>query len=224
MKKYKPAGGSIGIPAIWIVKPNGEQAHFQSGAKDFVQLLSKYSKELSTAAVLTPKQIGQMKAAAKEADTLLADGKFVSAYEALAAYAEEIKQDNKALAKIKSTMKKIEAAAIEKVGSAKELVKNGKSESKRLDGAYQLAVIAGNMRDCESVGEKAESAIAALKKEDKNADLFKQASLLYEAREAVRQEDEPEAKKLYERLIADFKDSEAAKRAKTRLDDLKGDK
>jgi tetratricopeptide (TPR) repeat protein len=224
LQKYKPAGGSIGIPAIWIVKPNGEQAHFQSGAKDFVLTLNKFGKTLATAAALTPKTVGLMKAAAKQADALLEEGKFVSAYEKLAEYSEELKDDNKLLTKIKATMKKIEEAALEKIDSAKELVETGKSEGKRLDGAYQLAVIAGNMESCEGVGDKAESTIAALKKESKNADLFKQAALLYEAREAVREEDNAQAKKLYEKAIADFKETEAARRAKTRLDELKVDK
>ena len=221
MQKYKPGGGSVGIPAIWIVKPNGEQAHFQSGSKDFVQLLNKFAKQYGKAA-LSPKTLGLMKAAAKEAEALLEEGKFVSAYEALSVYAEELKEDNKLLTKIKATMKKIEEAGVEKVGSAKELVETGKSEAKRLDGAYQLSIIAGNMSDCEGVGDKAESTIAALKKESKNADLFKQAKLLYEAKEAVREEDNDKAKELYKKLIADFKDTEAAKRAKAKLDELAG--
>ena len=220
MKKYKPGGGSIGIPAVWIVKPNGEQAHFQSGAKDFVQLLNKYGKALSTAAALTPKTLGLMKAAAKQAEALLEEGKFVSAYEVLADYSEELKEDNKVLTKIKATMKKIEVTALEKIDSAKELVVSGKTEAKRLDGAFQLSVISGNMESCEPVSEKAKSTITTLKKESKNEDLFKQATVLYEAREAVREEDTAKARKLYESVIADFKDAEAAKRAKAKLSEL----
>jgi len=224
LKKYKPGGGSIGIPAVWIVKPNGEQAHFQSGAKDFVQLLNKFGKALSTAAALTPKTLGLMKAAAKQAESLLEEGKFVSAYEVLADYSADLKEDNKALTKIKATMKKIEDAALEKIDSADALVARGKTEAKRLDGAFQLSVIAGNMESCEAVSEKAQSTIARLKKESKNGDLFKQAKLLYEAREAVREEDTEKAKKLYESVIADFKDTEASRRAKAKLDEMKDPK
>jgi hypothetical protein len=218
-KKYKTPGN--GIPMLWIIKPNGEQAHSQMGAKDIVKLLGKYGKELGKA-VLSTRTLGLIKAAAKEAEALLESGRFVSAYETLGVYSEELKEDNKLLTKIKATMKKIEEAAIEKIGSAKELVEAAKSEGKRLDGAYQLAVIAGNMADCEGVGDKAESTIAALKKESKNVDLFKQAKLLYEAKEAVREEDTDKAKELYKKLIADFKDTEASKRAIAKLDELAG--
>jgi TolA-binding protein len=54
------------------------------------------------------------------------------------------------------------------------------------------------------------------------AKLFKQADMLFSAREAAREEDTAKAKKLYEKLIADYKDTEAAKRAKAKLDDLGG--
>jgi hypothetical protein len=218
-KKYKSPGNAI--PVIWIVKPNGEQAHSQLGGKDFVQLLTKYGKELASAATLTPKQLGLIKAAAKEAEALLEEGRFVSAYERLAEYAEDINSENKALTKVKATVKKIEQAALEKIDSAKELLETAKSEPKKFDGAFQLTVIAASLQDLEAVHKKAESAISKLK-EGKNADLFVQAKLLFDAREAAREEDTAKAKKLYEKLIADHKGSEAAKRAKTRLDELEG--
>ena len=220
MKKYKPAGGSIGIPAIWIIKPNGEQAHFQSGAGKFVETLNKFSKEL-TKAVVSTKRIGLMKSAAKEADAFLEQGKFVSAYEQLSDYAEDLKTDNKALSKVKATFKKIEDAALEKIDSAQDLVEKGLSEAKRFDGAFQLTVIAGSMKDLESVNEKAEAAIKRLKAESKFAELFKQASEFYAAREAAKEEDTAKAKKLYEKVIADFKGTEVAKRAKAKLEELK---
>lgn len=222
-KKYKPGGGgSFGIPAIWIIKPDGEQAHFQSGARDFVKLLSKYGKELATAAALTPKQIGLIKAAAKEAEALLEKGNFVSAYAKLAEYAEDINSENKTLTKVKATVKKIEQAALEKIDSAKELLETAKSEPKKFDGAFQLTVIAGSLQDLEAVHKKAEAAISKLKESKEAELLFVQANLLFEAREAAREEDTAKAKKLYEKLIADYKGSEAAKRAKTRLDELEG--
>jgi hypothetical protein len=219
-KKYKTPGPAI--PMLWIVKPNGEQAHSQVGAKDLVNLLAKFGKELATAAGLSPRQVGLMKAAAKEADVLLEDGKFVSAYEKLSEYADELKSENKALTKVKATYKKIELAAVDKIASATELVETAKSESKRLDGAYQLTVIAFSMKDHEAVNEKCEAAVTKLKADSKNKDVFKQAALLFEAREAARDEDTGKAKKLYEKLIADYKGTEAAKRAQTRLDALSG--
>src|SRR5687767_6783459 len=99
---------------LWIIKPNGEQAHSQMGARDFVNLLTKYGKELAAAGVasLNPKLIGQIKAAAKEADALLEQGKFVSAYEWLVEYNEHFKPENKTLTKVMATVKKIEEAAI----------------------------------------------------------------------------------------------------------------
>jgi hypothetical protein len=204
MKKYKPPGSSLGIPAIWIVKPNGEQAHFQMGAKDFVQTLNKFGKELAAAASLSPKQLGLIKAAAKEAEALLEEGKFISAYERMAEFAEDLESENKTLTKVKATVKKIEQAAIDKITSATELVESSKSEGKKLDGAWQLTVIKGSMGDVEAVADKAESAIKKL------------------SDDAAREEDTAKAKKLYEKLIADYKDTEAAKRAKAKLDDLGG--
>jgi len=218
-KKYKSPGNAI--PVIWIVKPNGEQAHSQLGGKDFVQLLTKYGKELATAATLTARQLGLIKAAAKEAEALLEEGKFVSAYEKLAEYAEDINSENKALTKVKATLKKIEQAALEKIDSASELLATAKSEAKRFDGAYQLTYIESSLQDLEAVHKKAETAISKFK-EGKDSELFAQARLFFDAREAAREEDNAKAKKLYEKLIADHKGTEAAKRAKTRLDELEG--
>lgn len=224
-KKYNKPGN--GIPTIYIIKPNGEMAHSQCGmnttAKALVDFLNKY-KGLAAAGVaaLTPKQVNLIKAAGKEAEALLEQGKFVSAYELLAEHAEFLKPENKSLTKVLATVKKIDDAAIEKIAAAKEQVQNALSEGKKLDGAYQLTTIAGNMADREKVAEKAEAAVDALKKDDKNSDIFKQAALLYEAREAAREEDTAKAKKLYEKLVADFKNSEAAKRAKAKLDELAG--
>jgi len=221
-KQYKPPGN--GIPMIWVVNPAGELTHSQMGAPQgpkLVEFLSKYAKELSKA-VLSSKQLGLLKAAAKEADALLESGNFVSAYYKLSEFSEELKSDNKALTKVKATLKKIEQAAFDKIASAKESVETGLSESKRLDGAFQLTVVAGKMSEAEAVSEKAEAAIKALKDDAKNAELFKQAKLLYEAREAVADEETDKAKKIYEKVIADFKGTEAARRAKTKLDGLQG--
>lgn len=224
-KKYPPPNGGGSIPMIFVLKSDGKLLDTMVGIKQqkgMADFFAKFAKETGPAGVaLTPKTINLMKAAAKEAEALLDEGKFVSAYEKFADYAEELKSDNKALTKVKATIKKIEEAAIEKIGTAKEMVETANSEAKKLDGAYQLTVIAGSLEDLEAVAKKAESAISKLK-EGKNADLFKQAKLLYSAREAAREEDNAKAKKLYEKLIADFKGTEAAKRAKTKLDELEG--
>jgi len=223
LKKYKAPGN--GIPMIFVVKSDGTLLHSQCGIsrepKGMAEVFAKFAKEIG-AAGLTPKQIGLMKAAAEEAESLLEEGKFVSAYEKLSEYADDLKSENKLLTKVKATYKKIEQAAADKIDAAKELVETAKSEPKRLDGAYQLTVVAGSMKEVEAVSKKAESVITKLSGESKNTDLFKQASLLFEAREAAREEDNAKAKKLYEKLIADFKGTEAAKRAKTRLDQLEG--
>jgi len=205
-KKYNNPGN--GIPTIYIVKPSGELAHSQCGVvlepTKCAAFFAPYAKASAGVAAITPKTINLMKTAAKEAEALLDEGKFVSAYEKFAEYSEELKSDNKALTKVKATVKKIEEAAIEKIGSAKEMVETANSEVKKLDGAYQLTVIAGSLEDLEAVAKKAESTISKLK-DGKNADLFKQAKLLYSAREAAREEDTAKAKKLYEKLIADYK-------------------
>jgi len=225
-KKYPPPGGGGSIPMIFIIKSDGKMLDHMVGIKpqpkDMAEFFAKYAKDLGpAAAALTPKTLNLMKAAAKEAESLLAEGKFVSAYEKFADYTEELKSDNKSLTKIKATIKKIEESAIEKIASAKETFESAKSEAKRFDGAYQLTVIEGSLQDLEAVHKKAQAAISKLK-EGKDSDLFVQAKLLFQAREAAREEDTAKAKKLYEKLIADYKGSEAAKRAKTRLDELEG--
>jgi len=225
-KKYPLPNGGASIPMIFVVKADGKLLDSRAGIvpqpKGMAEYFAKFAKEAGpSVAALTPKTLGLMKAAAKEAEALLEEGKFVSAYEKFADYAEELKSDNKSLAKIKATIKKIEDAAIEKIASAKETFETAKSEAKRFDGAYQLTVISGSLQDLEAVHKKAEAAISKLK-EGKDADLFAQAKLLFQGREAAREEDTAKAKKLYEKLIADYKGTEAAKRAKARLDELEG--
>jgi len=225
-KKYPLPNGGASIPMIFVVKSDGKLLDSRAGInpqpKAMAEYFAKFAKEVGAAGgALTPKMINLMKTAAKEAEALLDEAKFVSAYEKFAEYSEELKSENKALTKIKATIKKIEDAAIEKIASAKEMVESANSEAKKLDGAYQLTVIASSLQDLEPVAKKAEAAISKLK-DGKNADLFKQAKLLYSAREAAREEDSAMAKKLYEKLIADYKGTEAAKRAKTRLDELEG--
>lgn len=193
------------IPQVNIVKPNGKLVYSQSGGfKDLHQTLAYKAMELSGDQGIA-ELVAEFKVALKEADGLVEEGKFVSGYERLAVFPEGMTLDEKTKSLLRATVKRIEAAALRKIDEATRPLVEGDAEGKRLDGLYQLTIIRGRLKRMEPVRAKANAQINAL---------------LAIARIALYDEDVDKARRAYEKLLTEHEGSEAAKRAKVRLDEL----
>jgi len=208
------------IPQINIVSADGKLVLSQSGRfRDLNKLLAYKAKELrgDKEAVET---VAAFKTALKEADGLISDGKFVSAYLSLLDFPEGMAVDEQTKQRFRATVKKVEDSAIKKIAEAKQLVEQGNDEVERLDGAFQLHVIWSGLKRLESVRSKVHAVVNALSEIPANKDLLHQADMLNKAREAARNGDVAKAKEIYGKVLNEFKGSEAAKRAKARMEEL----
>jgi len=208
------------FPLINVAKPDGKLVYCQHAPEwTLHEVLSYKAKEAGEG--LSPAEMAsEFKDALEEANGLVDNGKFISAYQPLAVFPAELAPDAKTAERHKATSKRIEEAAMAKIVEAKALVENGDTEAKRLDGAYQLEVICGDMKRMEKVRYRADSDIRTLQFNWKLTDYFRQASLLYKARGAARREKVEKAKKLYQEVLDKHKGTEAAKRAFDRLEEL----
>jgi hypothetical protein len=208
------------IPQINIVKPDGKLDFSQSGRfRDLNQTLTYKAKEISGNKEAA-ETVAEFKTALSDANGLIDDGKFVTAYLKLLEFPEGMSLDEPTTRRVRATVKRVEEAAVKKIAEAKQLVEQGKDEVERLDGAYQLQVIWSGLKYLESVRSKAHAAVNALGEVPTNKDLLRQAASLSRAKEAARNNDITKAREIYGKVLNEFKGSEAAKRAQARLEEL----
>ena len=208
------------IPQINIVSADGKLVLSQSGRfRDLNKLLAYKAKELKGDKEAA-ETVASFKAALKDADGLIDDGKFITAYLSLLDFPEGMTVDEQTKRRFRATVKKVEEAAVKKIAEAKQLVELGKDEVERLDGAYQLQVIWSGLKTLEAVRSKAHAVVNALGEIPTNKDLLRQAAWLSAAKEATRNKDATKARELYGKVLNQFKGSEAAKRAQARLEEL----
>jgi len=207
------------VPQINILKPDGKLFYTQCGPPQTLNATLDYkAKELAGDKAIA-ELAAEFKAALKEADDLVAAGQFITAYDKLESFPEGMTHDDKTLKRLRATVGRIEEAALAKLDEGKRLLDEGGTEAQRLDGAYQIIVVWAGLGQRDRIRAKAFKVMEAGGDAAKK-DLLKQAGWLRAGRDEARKGNRANAKKWYEDVIKYHADTEAAKRAKAKLEEL----
>lgn len=220
MKKSKLT--QVGFPSVFLLKPSGALAttlYPVPATKVLAELLETEVKSLAVRK-MTSSRLAEIAAAESKAVKLLADGKVVSACEALARFDLDLDGSHPDLEKAQATRKKLIAAAVSKVAESRTTALGKRSEAERLDAAVQLSALASVMASCKEVGPAAADGLKALRNATGGAALADQATLWTEARAAANSGDEEKAQQRYRDLVAKHPGSVAAERAAKRLEEF----